>query len=266
MSKTTKRYFELDREYADRFDQLSETEKALLGLPYVANDPPLISARLRARRLLYAFNTSAPSAVEPPALAPGERPKGVGGSADDAGGAGGGGVQFDAMGPERRQIFAELLGIERALVDRVEVEPPFYCDYGHNIKLEGSFYCNFNTSILDCAEVRIGTGTGFGPNVHLYAGTHSTAVSEREHGIERALPIRIGRNCWLGGGTMVNAGVTIGDNCTIGAGSVVTKDIPPNSIAVGVPCKVIRTLEPFEMPQGPEGYEKARQGLGKFVQ
>ncbi|KAL9937783.1 hypothetical protein V8E36_003328 [Tilletia maclaganii] len=265
MSKTTERYFALDREYADRFEHLSETEKAHLGLPYVANDPPLIIARLRVRRLLHRFNTSAPSSKDPPPLQPGERAKGVGGSADDAGGAGGGGVEFDAMGPERRALFAEILGIERSKVDRVEVEPPFWCDYGTNIHLAGSFYCNFNTTILDCAPVHIGTGTGtgFGPNVHLYAGTHSTAVAEREHGIERALPITIGNNCWLGGGTIVNGGVTIGDNCTIGAGSVVTRDIPPNSIAVGSPCRVMRTLEAWEMPQGPGGFEAASKGLGK---
>ncbi|KAK0538456.1 hypothetical protein OC835_001437 [Tilletia horrida] len=264
MSGTTNRYSEVDRRYADRIEHLSEAEKATLGLPYVANEPAMIAARLRARRLLYRFNHSAPSSVDPPALKPGERPKGVGGSADDAGGEGGGGVEFDAMGPERRAIIGELFGIsDPSQLSRIEIEPPLWLDYGTNIHLEGSFYCNFNTTILDCAPVHIGTGTGFGPNVHLYAGTHSTAVAEREHGLERALPIRIGRNCWIGGQSVVNGGVTIGDNVTIGAGSVVTRDIPSNSIAVGSPARVIRTLEAWEMPRGPKGWEAASKGLGR---
>jgi maltose O-acetyltransferase len=70
-------------------------------------------------------------------------------------------------------------------------------DYGTNIKFEGDFYCNFNTTILDCAEVRLGHGVLFGPNVHIYAATHSVSVSEREQGYERALSVSIGRNTWM---------------------------------------------------------------------
>jgi len=175
------------------------------------------------------------------------------------------GSSLTPWGPNDGRCLLRFWGLRGPRSTGSRVEPPFWCDYGTNIHLAGSFYCNFNTTILDCAPVHIGTGTGtgFGPNVHLYAGTHSTAVAEREHGIERALPITIGNNCWLGGGTIVNGGVTIGDNCTIGAGSVVTRDIPPNSIAVGSPCRVMRTLEAWEMPQGPGGFEAASKGLGK---
>ncbi|KAE8233446.1 hypothetical protein CF326_g1520 [Tilletia indica] len=264
MSKTTERYSEIDRKFADRFDQLTSSEKAILGLPYVANDPAMITARLRARRLLKRFNNSPVSSVDPEPLKAGERPKGVGGSADDTpGGAGSGGVEFDAMGPERREILAELLGVERSSLDRVEIEPPFWCDYGTNIHLEGSFAANYNVTILDCAAVRIGSGTVFGPMVQLYSGTHSTTIAEREHGLERALPITIGRNCWLGGCTIVQAGITIGDNCTIGAGSVVTHDIPSNSIAVGSPARVIRTLQDWELARGAGGWDAASKGLGR---
>lgn len=74
---------------------------------------------------------------------------------------------------------------------------PGISGYGYNIKLEGDFFCNFNTTILDDAEVRIGHGVLLGPNVHIYAATHSIPVAEREEGYERALPVAIGRNSWM---------------------------------------------------------------------
>lgn len=127
--------------------------QGLLGLPYVANEPGLVRARLRVRRLMHAFNSSLPNDMDPVDLAPGEKAQGIGGSADE-----GDATPLDVMGETRRSLFAQILGVSRKDVERVEVEPPFWCDYGTNIKLEGSFYCNFNTTILDCAEVRIGTG------------------------------------------------------------------------------------------------------------
>ena len=64
-----------------------------------------------------------------------------------------------------------------------------------------------------------------------------------EEGVEFGTPITIGDNVWLGGGVIVCPGVTIGENSVIGAGSVVTKDVPPNVLAAGNPCKVIRPIE-----------------------
>lgn len=67
-------------------------------------------------------------------------------------------------------------------------------------------------------------------------------VEERIRGLEYTHPVTIGNNVWICTGALVLPGVTIGDNSVIGAGSVVTKDIPPNSLAVGNPCRVIRSL------------------------
>ena len=68
-----------------------------------------------------------------------------------------------------------------------------------------------------------------------------------------AKPVHIGNDCWFGASVTVCPGVTIGDNCVIGAGSVVTRDIPANSFAAGVPCRVIRTLtEADSMVHKPE--------------
>jgi len=56
------------------------------------------------------------------------------------------------------------------------------------------------------------------------------------------MPIHIGKNCWIGAGTLILPGVTIGDNTVIGAGSVVTKDIPSSVVAVGNPCRAMRDV------------------------
>lgn len=65
-------------------------------------------------------------------------------------------------------------------------------------------------------------------------------------GLEYAKPITVGNDVWIGAGVSVLPGVTIGDNCVIGAGSVVSKDIPSNSVAVGNPCKVIKSITPIQ--------------------
>jgi len=68
-----------------------------------------------------------------------------------------------------------------------------------------------------------------------------------------AKPVIIGDNCWFGANVTVCPGVTIGDNCVIGAGSVVTRDIPSDSFAAGVPCRVIRGItESDRMANRPE--------------
>jgi maltose O-acetyltransferase len=123
------------------------------------------------------------------------------------------------------------------------IEPPFYCDYGYNITIGENFYANYNCTILDCAQVKIGDNVMCGPNVSLFTAGHPLDFQIRNQGWEYAYPIIIGNNVWLGGGVIVNPGITIGDNAVIGSGSVVTKDIPANSLAVGNPCKVIRKLE-----------------------
>ena len=124
----------------------------------------------------------------------------------------------------------------------INIEPPFYCDYGINIELGENVYMNFNCVILDCAKVTIGENTFIAPNVQIYTATHPIDYETRNQQLEYAKPITIGKNCWIGGGSIILPGVEIGENCTIGAGSVVTKSIPPNSLAVGNPCRVIKQI------------------------
>ena len=140
-------------------------------------------------------------------------------------------------------ILDELIGSRGA---DCWIAPPVHVDYGDNIHLGKNVEINMGCVFLDCNRITIGDHSGIGPGVHIYAVGHPTDPEERMprgstfwRGV--TAPISIGRNVWIGGGSIILPGVTIGDNTTIGAGSVVTRDIPANCVAVGNPCKVIKT-------------------------
>lgn len=139
----------------------------------------------------------------------------------------------------RKNILAELLPLSSP---DVWIQPPFYCDYGSNIRIGEKVFFNFNCVILDVMEVVIGSRTMFGPNVQVYTATHPINHIERSSGKEFAKPIVIGEDVWIGGSAVICPGVTIGNRSVIGAGSVVTKDIPDDVFAAGNPCKIIRHL------------------------
>ncbi len=124
----------------------------------------------------------------------------------------------------------------------LQLLPPFQCDYGENIRLGRNVFINFNASVLACAPVEIGDNCYLGPNVQLYTAIHPVDPDERRKGINSAKPIRVGADCWIGGGAIILPGVEIGAGSTIGAGSVVTRSIPPRSVAAGNPCRVLRRL------------------------
>lgn len=138
-----------------------------------------------------------------------------------------------------RRIVEELLG---SVGEDVNIRPPLSVDYGKNIHIGAGTFINFNLTALDVVEIRIGRNCQIGPNVQLLTPTHPLDPDLRRDGLEAGAPITIGDNVWLGGGVIVCPGVTIGDNSVIGAGGVVTKDIPANSVAVGNPARVIKTL------------------------
>lgn len=140
---------------------------------------------------------------------------------------------------EREAILAELL---KSAGEGAYFEPNFRCEFGYNISVGERFYANFDCVMLDGAEITIGDFVLFGPRVGIYTSNHATNPIERRNGACYAKPVIIGNDVWVGAGVHINQGVTIGDNCIIGSGSVVTKDIPANSIAAGVPCKVIKTI------------------------
>jgi len=121
-------------------------------------------------------------------------------------------------------------------------EPTFRCEFGFNISVGKGFYANFDCVILDGGGVEIGDFVLFGPRVGIYTSNHAIDPLERAAGACRAKPVTIGDRVWVGGGVHINPGVTIGDNCIIGSGSVLTKDIPANMIAAGIPARVIREI------------------------
>ena len=145
---------------------------------------------------------------------------------------------------QRRQVLMSLLG--HVGDDKVFINQPFYCDYGKHIRVGKRFFANFNFTVLDEALVTIGDDCFVGPNVSIYTACHSTDPTERNTRREWALPVTIGNNVWIGGSVTILPGVTIGDNVTIGAGSVVTHDFPSNVVAVGNPCRVIKSIAKAE--------------------
>jgi maltose O-acetyltransferase len=182
----------------------TELQKMLDGELYDASDEELSGMRSRARVLLSAYN-----------------------------------MLLAGTGEEKLELLRQLLG----KCSTINIEPPFFCDYGGHIMIGANCFMNFNCVILDCARVTIGDNVQFGPSVQIYTAYHPLKASERIKGPELAGPITIGDNVWIGGGAIVCPNVTIGAHTTIGAGSVVTRSVPAGVFAAGNPCRVIKKID-----------------------
>lgn len=183
----------------------SEKDKMLAGQLYLPQDETLRREHMQAKLLFKAYNDSSPEA-----------------------------------GQERRALLSRLLG---GMGQKIEIEPPFMCDYGYNLVVGENFFANYGLVVLDCAKVTIGDNVLLGPGVHIYTAEHPLDPAIRRQGLESARPVSIGNDVWIGGGVIIQAGVTIGSGSTIGAGSIVTRDIPENVLAMGCPARVVRTIE-----------------------
>ncbi|WP_112198488.1 maltose acetyltransferase domain-containing protein [Rahnella sp. NRRL B-41462] len=140
---------------------------------------------------------------------------------------------------KRLQLLRSIMG---SLGESCWIEPPLRVAYGTHIHIGNHFYANFNLTVVDDATVTIGNNVMIAPNVTLATAGHPIDPDIRITGQQFSLPIVIEDNVWLGTGVIVNPGVTIGRNSVIGAGSVVTKSIPPDVVAAGVPCRVLRPI------------------------
>ncbi|XCF05873.1 sugar O-acetyltransferase [Tamlana crocina] len=184
---------------------MTEKEKMLAGLMYSPSDPTLMAERQKVRLLFHKFNHLSEEHLE-------ERTK----------------VLYEIFGEAGENLF---------------VEPPFFCDYGSNIKAGKNVFMNFNCCILDVAEVTIGDNCMFAPNVQIYTATHPIESKARNSRKEFAKPIKIGNNVWIGGNSTICPGVTLGNNVVVGAGSVVTKSFPDDVVIAGNPAKIIKSID-----------------------
>ena len=148
---------------------------------------------------------------------------------------------------EMERRCAKIREIVGEVGERFQIEQPFHCDFGYNIRIGENFYSNYNLIILDEAPVTIGHDVFIAPDCGIYTAGHPINVIQRNEGLEYAKPVTIGDNVWIGGGVKIMPGVTIGSQVVIGAGSVVTKDIPSGVVAAGVPCRVIREVSDSEL-------------------
>jgi maltose O-acetyltransferase len=182
----------------------SHMARMLRGDPYRANDPQLLADHERCRLLVEAFNATSV-------------------------------VERDT----RRALLHELFG---AVGERVEVRPPFQCDYGFNISCGDRTFVNYGAVFLDVVSISVGADVQIGTSVQLLTATHPLDAATRRQGWESGSPITVGDGVWLGSGVIVCPGVSIGEDTVVGAGSVVTADLPPSVLAVGNPAQIVRPL------------------------
>lgn len=195
------------------FTLVKEEKKIFAGVLFAPGDEELVAIKLRTHNLNNDYNAT-----------------------------------YEHETEKRAAILAEMLG---GFGEGSFIQGPIAFHYGKHTVIGKRFFGNFNLTVQDDALVTIGDDCNFGPNVTIVTPVHPLLPNERRvmrtgDGSVRhvcyARPVTIGNDCWLGANVVVCSGVTIGDNCVIGAGSVVTKDIPANSFAAGVPCRVIRPI------------------------
>lgn len=141
--------------------------------------------------------------------------------------------------PEQlRELFSKLTASE--IDESCLILPPFYTEFGKNIKLGKEVFINSCCRFQDNGGIEIGDGTMIGSNVTIVTLNHDLDPNLRRDAIPKS--VKIGKNVWIGSDCTILPGVTIGDNSVIGAGSVVVKSIPSNCVAVGNPAKVIKKI------------------------
>lgn len=183
----------------------TEKQKMLDGELYNAADPELSQEREQIRRMTRLYN-----------------------------------LTTESDGEIRVKMLKEMLG---STGDYLYMEPSIHFDYGYNIHVGNHFYTNFNCTILDVCEVRIGDHCLMGPDVHIYTAAHPLDPIQRAAGPEYGKPVTIGNNVWIGGRAIINPGVNVGHNVVIASGSVVTKDVPDNVVVGGNPARIIKEIE-----------------------
>ncbi len=161
--------------------------------------------------------------------------------------------RFNRIAPWR--FFTKKRALERLIPSakgkNLTIFAPVYCEYGVNIKVGKGCFMNYNCVLLDISPITLGNQVWLGANVTIATPNHPIIASERivqkypdgEHDLEYSNPVVIKDNVWVCSGAIICGGVTIGENSVIAAGAVVTKDVPANSVVMGVPAKVVRQID-----------------------
>ena len=184
---------------------MSMRDKLHTGELYLPMDDSIMKDQLKKIDRLYDFNATRPT-------------------------------ELDKREEMLKEMFAEI-------GEGCYIEPPLHSNFGGGHVHFGKYvYANFNLTMVDDTHIYVGDYTMIGPNVTIASAGHPILPELREKGYQYNMPVHIGKNCWIGAGSVILPGITIGDNTVIGAGSVVTKDIPENVVAVGNPCRVLREI------------------------
>jgi acetyltransferase-like isoleucine patch superfamily enzyme len=139
---------------------------------------------------------------------------------------------------EINKIFSELIAKE--VDDTFFMIPPFYSDFGENIRIGKNVFVNHACTFMDRGGITLEDNVLIGPKVNLITTNHPLNPAERRATISR--PILIKKGAWIGVGATVLAGVTVGENSVVAAGAVVSKDVPDNTIVGGIPARVIKSV------------------------
>jgi len=146
----------------------------------------------------------------------------------------------EAEATRREALLRELFD---AVGEDPAVQPSVRCDYGYNVAVGDDFFANYGCVFLDSNPIAFGDRCLLGPGVHVYTPTHPIDPDERATGRERAEPVTVGDDVWIGGRAVLNPGVTVGDGAVIASGAVVTADVPARTVVGGNPARVIREID-----------------------
>lgn len=184
---------------------MGNRDKLHTGELYLPNDPEVLEEQLGYMELLYEYNQTRPWEQE-----------------------------------RRQALLRELLA---EVGEGCWIEPPFHANWGgRHVHFGKGVYANYGLTLVDDTHIYVGDYTMFGPHVTVATAGHPILPELREKQYQYNMPVRIGRNCWIGAGAIILPGVTIGDDTVVGAGSVVTRDLPEGVVAVGNPCRVLRPV------------------------
>ncbi len=136
------------------------------------------------------------------------------------------------------KILSEIVGEE---LENVTVFTPIYINYGKHLSIGKNVFINFDCTFLTLGGITIEDDVLIGPKVSLITENHPLTPQHRKGLIGKSIHIK--KNAWIGASATILPGVTIGENAVVAAGAVVSKDVPDNVLAGGIPAKIIKTIE-----------------------